>query len=76
MVAAHSPAVLTIEGDLLAETIELAGPTRFVRTLKVPPGRHVIRFRSDGRPAEAPGDPRTLIWRAESFALSEPATVP
>jgi phosphoglycerol transferase len=71
LVAAHGPARLTVLGDLLVDTIELAGGVPFVREIEVPPGDHVIRFACDGRPADAPTDPRTLVWRVENFALAE-----
>jgi hypothetical protein len=39
--------------------------------LELPPGHHVLRFSSDGRPADAPHDPREMVWRFESFAFEE-----
>jgi hypothetical protein len=71
LVAAHGPARLSVEGDLVAETIELAGAVPFVREIEVSPGDHVIRFACDGTPADAPADPRTMVWRVENFALAE-----
>ena len=71
LVAAHAPARLTVEGDLVAETIQLAGAVPFVRKIEVSPGDHVIRFACDGTPADAPADPRTMVWRVENFALAE-----
>ncbi len=70
-IAGRPPAALTMAGDLLSGRFELTGPFAFARTIDVPPGRHVIRFDADGRPAYAPGDPRTLIWRIAGFALDE-----
>ena len=62
--AAQPPAVVTIRGALLAEPIEIPPEgLHFSRTLTVPPGRHVIHFVGKGRPAIAPSDPRTLVWR-------------
>jgi hypothetical protein len=70
--AAQPPAPLFIEGDLLTETLELppAG-LALERTLKVPPGSHLLRLRSTGKPAHAPADPRVLIFRAMEYALGE-----
>jgi phosphoglycerol transferase len=70
--AARPPAELIIEGGLLSERLRLIeGGTRLARTLRVPPGRHTIRLRSDGKPAIAPGDQRRLIWRADNTVLEE-----
>jgi hypothetical protein len=72
LAAANPPARLTIDSALVSERLELAPMgTAFTRTLKVPPGRHMIRFRSDGKPASAPNDPRVLIWRAEDPVVEQ-----
>jgi phosphoglycerol transferase len=72
LAAANPPASLQIDGDLTSSRVEL-GPkgAPLSLTLRVTPGRHVIRFRSDGKAADAPGDPRTLIWRAEDPIVEE-----
>jgi phosphoglycerol transferase len=65
LAAAQPPASLRVIGDLWTETITLApGGTPIARTLRVPPGTHWIRLRSDGAPAIAPKDPRRLVFRA------------
>ena len=74
--AAQPPAVLTLDGDLISARLELSGATPFVRAVEIPPGHHVIRFRSEGRPAEAPGEARTLVWRIAGFALEEGPIAP
>ncbi len=76
LAAARPPARLNVDGDLLAASVDLVDPVAFARTLDVAPGHHVIRFASDGRPAEAPGDPRVMVWRLEGLAFEElpPAT--
>ena len=74
--AAQSPARLTIDGDLISEVVGLEGATRFTREIDVPPGDHSIRIRSDGRPADAPDDPRRLVWRVEDFSFEELLTSP
>lgn len=70
--AGRPPTRVTIEGDLLADTIEIpAGGQPIARTLVVPPGHHELRFRAVGQPADAPNDPRwlNLIWRIENPRL-------
>jgi phosphoglycerol transferase len=71
LAAARPPARLSVDGDLLAASVELVEPVAFAHTLDVAPGHHVIRFASDGRPAEAPGDPRVMVWRLEELAFDE-----
>ena len=72
-VAANVPAHLTIEGEVGApQTIALPeGGAVFLRELDVPPGRHVVRLQCDGRPVDAPSDPRTLVWHAEYPIIEE-----
>jgi phosphoglycerol transferase len=71
LAAARPPAHLYIDG-FLSGTVNLDGEaTRFARTIDVPPGYHIIRFRSDGGRLDAPGDPRALVWRAEDPMLEE-----
>jgi NAD(P)-dependent dehydrogenase (short-subunit alcohol dehydrogenase family) len=69
--AAQWPARLRLSGDLISATITLDTALSFDRELDVPPGHHVIHFSSNGRPAFAPGDPRTMVWRMEDFVLDE-----
>jgi phosphoglycerol transferase len=71
--AAHAPADLFIDGDIVAsQKIDLAdGGTPFYREIAVPPGSHVLRFHSGGRPAEAPADPRTMVWHADDPVIEE-----
>jgi phosphoglycerol transferase len=72
--AAQAPARLFVEGDLVSEIIDLSpNGSAWTRTFVVPSGEHVLRFRSDGRPADAPLDPRSLVWRAENTAFAETA---
>jgi phosphoglycerol transferase len=72
--AAKPPASLGIEGDLLSERVNLprAG-TEFLRTVTVSPGRHVLRFHSDGAPADAPLDPRRLVWLSQNAEVETQA---
>ncbi len=70
-VGARPPGTLTIAGDLLSRRLDLATPVPFAQAIDIPPGRHVIRFESNGKPAVVPSDPRTLVWRIEGFMLDE-----
>jgi phosphoglycerol transferase len=47
------------------------GGVEVKETLLVPPGRITLRLGSAGETATVPGDPRTLAFRVERFALSE-----
>jgi phosphoglycerol transferase len=73
LMAARPPTTVTMTGDLLSGRFDLGTPFSISRTIEIPPGRHVLRFDSNGRPAIAPGDPRTLIWRIAAFALIDSA---
>ena len=69
---ARMPCRITIDGDLLPAPVELTQATAlFQRTLEISPGNHTIRFRADGWPADAPLDPRTLIFHIDNAKLSE-----
>jgi len=69
------PARLTIDGDLLSETVEIhPGGTPLAHRLTIAPGHHRLRYHAAGAPpSDAPGDPRRLqlIWRAENPRLEE-----
>jgi len=63
--AAVEHVVHVADYDFTPKTVTLApGGTPIARTLRVPPGRHWIRLRSDGAPAIAPKDPRRLVFQA------------
>ena len=71
-VAAKPPASLQIDGDLTSAKFDMGPQGAMVSmSVRVPPGRHTIRFRSDGQRADAPGDPRVLVWRAEAPVAEE-----
>jgi hypothetical protein len=74
--AAHSPARLILGGDLVSASMDLGDLVRFAREIDVAPGRHVIRFACDGRRADAPADPRTLVFRVEGVVLEDLVTTP
>jgi hypothetical protein len=71
VVAAQPPARVKLEGDLLSAAVDLAGVVSFTRQIDVPTGHHVIKFDCDGRRADAPTDPRTMVWRVEEFSFEE-----
>jgi phosphoglycerol transferase len=69
---AFEPAHLTLDGD--AVHLEVALPARGIvvaRDVDIGPGTNVIRFRCDGRPADAPNDPRTLVWNIHDLTIEE-----
>ena len=43
----------------------------YSKTITVPPGESVIRFRSTARRVDAPLDPRVLVFRIEDFKMTE-----
>jgi phosphoglycerol transferase len=43
----------------------------YSKVFALPPGRHVIRFQCNGKRVEAPGDPRTMVFRVHQFQLTE-----
>jgi hypothetical protein len=68
--AAQPPASLRVTGDLWNEVIPLVPDgTPISRTLRVSPGRHRIRLRSDSAPAIAPGETRRLVFRIDEARL-------
>jgi phosphoglycerol transferase len=70
--AAHSPAVLTLESDLLSERLQLGPEGALVeRPLQVVSGEHRLHFHCDSAPIVSQFDPRTLVWRAEDVTLEE-----
>jgi phosphoglycerol transferase len=69
--AAMPPARLDVAGDLLSTSIDLTGPLAFDREIEIPPGKHAIRFACNGKRAEAPLDPRTLVWQVANFTFEE-----
>ena len=73
MIPAHTPARITIDGDLISLPVTdlPAAGLPFARVIKVAPGRHLIRFHCDGKPAIAPLDPRTMLWHANDIDFSQ-----
>jgi phosphoglycerol transferase len=70
--AANPPMTLTIGGDLMSETATVGDTGLPIeRTLRLRPGRHTITMSGDGKPLDAPRDPRRLVWRVEDPTLEE-----
>lgn len=52
--------------------MDLSGsPTRFERTMTIPPVTHVIRVHTDTRRVNTPGDPGQLYYRVEPQRVNE-----
>lgn len=62
--AGEGPATLRLESALFREEcrIDRRG-TLVTRRLTLPAGTHVVHFACDAPPLEAPGEPRTLVFR-------------
>jgi hypothetical protein len=43
----------------------------YSKTVVVPPGEWVIKFRSTAKRVDAPLDPRFLVFRIENFKMTE-----
>jgi hypothetical protein len=72
LVPAQTPAHWTITSPLLSERLPLTTTgTPYTRPLLIPPGTHTLQVEADNPPAEAPSDPRTMVWRAEGYRLVE-----
>lgn len=65
------PAVLRIDGPDFSESVEInSSGTSFSKTLSIPHGTTVIRFSSNANRADAPGDPRNLVFRVANFSVA------
>jgi hypothetical protein len=71
------PSRLRVEGPLISWESAVGAAGQSVRKdVAVPPGRHLIRFRSDAKPLDAPGDPRVLVFKVMDFRLSSATAQP
>jgi len=63
---------LKIDSPWFSETMNINAAAQFFsKAVSIPPGRHVIRFVSDARRVNAPGDPRVLVFKVGNFRLTE-----
>lgn len=61
---------LTINSDLFNDKLSINNNgTEYARELIVPPGNHIISFKSDAKRVYAPDDPRNLIFRIINFKM-------
>jgi phosphoglycerol transferase len=70
--AATAPSRLVVDGDVLYDDLSLgASWAPYSQTFLVPPGEHVLRFRSNGEPVDGLTGSRKLVWRARNVAIEE-----
>ncbi len=63
---------LRIDSPWFSRELEINATARpYSKKFTIPPGRHTIRFVSDARQVDAPGDFRTLVFRIQNFRLKE-----
>jgi phosphoglycerol transferase len=62
---------LLIDGPSFTEHLQITGAkaSPFRRCFTIPPGRHEIHFLCDGKPLDAPTDPRQLVFRVHNFRV-------
>jgi hypothetical protein len=61
---------LSISG-LAADHLKVSTrPAFYSKTVTVPPGESLIKFTCNGRPVDAPLDPRVLVFRIENFKMT------
>jgi hypothetical protein len=70
--ATGEQAQLVVDSSLLPAPLRIKAPVaRIEQVVSVPPGRHVMRFRCDGKPLAAWPDPRVLIFQLQDFCCEE-----
>jgi phosphoglycerol transferase len=63
---------LEISGDTFTESLTITSDgRRFLKELVLPPGDHLVSFRSDAERINAPGDLRVLVFRVNNFRLHD-----
>lgn len=78
------PALVNLEMNLAVDnggTLEMTSPffrerlkldkvgTKYAKSFTLPPGEHVIQFKSDGKRIVAPNETRELVFRVKNFKL-------
>jgi hypothetical protein len=70
--ASGRPARLFLDGTLFDDEVPLAGPPQpYVRTVVVPPGRHVVTFGCDGPAVRVPGVSAKFVFCVTHFQMTE-----
>jgi phosphoglycerol transferase len=63
---------LKIDGISISENLYVNNQGyHYQKKIDLPPGRSVIKFRSDAQRVYAPGDPRYLVFRIDDFQITE-----
>jgi hypothetical protein len=63
---------LEISSSMFTESLTISSDVfRFVKELTLPPGDHVVSFKSSAAQFEVPGDSRALFFRVLNFQLEE-----
>ncbi len=68
-ISTENDATLSVSGLLNEQVKTGKEPLAFSRTFTIPPGKHRISFRSDGRRVLAPGDFRYLVFKLGNFKI-------
>jgi hypothetical protein len=69
-----SPAggTLRVESDIISETLKVASVSApWNKTIVIPPGKHVIKFKCDASPTYSPSDPRVFVFKVNNFKLTD-----
>jgi hypothetical protein len=67
------PATLAMEYPGGKEEIQISlSATHYQHSIRVPPGRSVMKLHSDAKPFRAPGDPRLLFLRLGDLRVQRP----
>ena len=66
-----NPSNLWIDGPSFTEYLHItaSGEIPFRKSFTLPPGRHAITFRSDGKKLDAPMDRRSIVFRVHNFRV-------
>lgn len=63
---------LLIDSPLLSARLKINAKNNFFsKTITIPPGRYTIKFVSDAKRINAPGDPRFLVFRVVNFRIKD-----
>jgi hypothetical protein len=69
----EQPAKFTIAGPSLSDSVAVNAAGRQLRyTLNLQPGRNTLKLSSNAKRAQAPLDPRNMVFMVTNFAVSSP----